>query len=135
MSKIRILHTADLHMDSPFESLSEGKAAIRRAELRSLPKKIAALAIKEKVDVVLLSGDLLDGESVYRETADELVRYLRKIPAPVFIAPGNHDYYSSTSVYAKLELPEQVCLFTKNTIEVFDFPEKGFRVYGAAFTD
>ena len=52
MSKIRILHTADLHMDSPFESLSEGKAAIRRAELRALPKKIAALAIKEKACTV-----------------------------------------------------------------------------------
>ena len=134
MSKIRILHTADLHMDSPFESLSEGKAAIRRAELRSLPKKIAALAIKEKVDVVLLSGDLLDGESVYRETADELVRYLRKIPAPVFIAPGNHDYYSNSSVYARMDLSNNIYLFRKNTIEQYEFPEKGFRVFGAAFT-
>ncbi len=134
MSKIRILHTADLHMDSPFESLSEGKAAIRRAELRSLPKKIASLAIKEKVDVVLLSGDLLDGESVYQETADELAQYLRKIPAPVFIAPGNHDYYSSSSVYARIDLSNNIYLFRNNSIERYDFPEKGFRVYGAAFT-
>ena len=134
MSKIRILHTADLHMDSPFESLSEGKAAIRRAELRALPKKIAALAIKEKVDVVLLSGDLLDGESVYRETADELAQYLRKIPAPVFIAPGNHDYYSSSSAYARMDLSNNIYLFQNNEVEHYDFPEKGFRVYGAAFT-
>ena len=134
MSTIRILHTADLHMDSPFESLSEGKAAIRRAELRALPKKIAALAIREKVDLVLLSGDLLDGESYYQETAEELARYLRKIPAPVFIAPGNHDYYSSNSAYARMDLPNNVFLFQKNEIEHFDFPEKGFRVYGAAFT-
>lgn len=135
MKKIRILHTADLHLDSPFESLTPGKATARRGELRMLPRKIAAVAIREKVDLVLLSGDLLDGESVYRETGEELLESLAKIPAPVVIAPGNHDYYSSTSIYAKLELPEQVCLFTKNTIEVFDFPEKGFRVYGAAFTD
>ena len=133
--KIRILHTADLHLDSPFESLTPGKATARRGELRTLPRKIAAVAIREKVDLVLLSGDLLDGESMYRETGEELLESLAKIPAPVVIAPGNHDYYGSSSVYAKLELPEQVCLFTKNEIEVFDFPEKGFRVYGAAFTD
>ena len=28
MSKLRILHSADLHLDSPFEGLSAGKAAI-----------------------------------------------------------------------------------------------------------
>lgn len=135
MSRIKILHTADLHMDSPFEMLSPGKAAVRREELRALPKKIAALAVREKVDLVLLSGDLLDGESAYKETADELCRALRRIPAPVFIAPGNHDYYTDKSVYARMELPDNVFLFNKNTIEHFDFPEKGFRVYGAAFTD
>ena len=30
MSNLRILHSADLHLDSPFEGLSAGKAAIRR---------------------------------------------------------------------------------------------------------
>ena len=32
MSKIKILHAADLHLDSPFEGLPAGKAAIRRGE-------------------------------------------------------------------------------------------------------
>ena len=91
MRTIKILHTADLHLDSAFETLSPGKAAIRRAELRALPKKIAALAVREKADVVLLSGDLLDSDSLYRETGEELIENLAKIPAPVLIAPGNHD--------------------------------------------
>lgn len=135
MKTIKILHTADLHLDSAFETLSPGKAAIRRSELRVLPKKIASLAIREKADVVLLSGDLLDSDSMYRETGEELVENLAKIPVPVFIAPGNHDYYTEKSPYARLEMPEQVYLFTKDSIEYFDFPERGFRVYGAAFTE
>ena len=36
MRKLRILHTADLHLDSAFEALSSGKAAERRAEQREL---------------------------------------------------------------------------------------------------
>ena len=65
---------------------------------------------------MLLSGDLLDSDNTYYETGEELIRCLQKIPVPVFIAPGNHDYYSSKSPYARLELPENVHIFTENEI-------------------
>ena len=94
MSKIKILHAADLHLDSPFQALSSAKASIRRGEQRELLARLAELAITEEVDVVLLSGDLLDSATPYTETAQELVRHLGSIPAPVFIAPGIHDFYS-----------------------------------------
>ena len=135
MKPIRILHTSDFHLDSPFDSLSEKKAAIRRAELRQLPRKIARLAVSEQVSLVLLCGDLLDSESVFKETGEELFECLRMISVPVFIAPGNHDYYCSKTIYASDSIPENVFIFKKNTVERFDFPEKGFRVYGAGFTD
>ena len=92
MSAIKILHAADLHLDSPFEALPAGKASIRRKEQRELLDALGRLAAKERVDLVLLSGDLLDSGSPYYETGEELVQRLQNIPAPVFIAPGNHDY-------------------------------------------
>ncbi len=60
MSKIKILHAADLHLDSPFEGLPAGKAAIRRGEQRALLARIAELTRREGVQLVLLAGDLLD---------------------------------------------------------------------------
>ena len=57
------------------------------------------------------------------------------ISVPVFIAPGNHDYYHEKAVYASENLPDNVYVFKKKSIDYFDFPEKGFRIYGAAFTD
>lgn len=135
MSTVRILHTADLHLDSPFDALAPEKAAARREELRELPGKIARVAVKEKVDILLLAGDILDSESFFRETGEELFRVLRNLPLPVFIAPGNHDFYSSRSPYARADLPSNVYVFTKNEIEFFDFSDQGFRVFGAAFTD
>ena len=135
MSRVRILHTADLHLDTPFDALTPDKAATRRAELRDLPGKIARVAVKEKVNMLLLAGDILDSDSFYRETGEELFRVLRNLPLPVFIAPGNHDYYSSRSPYAGTDLPTNVYVFSKNEIEFFDFSEEGFRVFGAAFTD
>lgn len=135
MSKIKILHSADLHLDSPFEGLPEGKAAIRRGEQRKLLSKLAAVAAEERVDLVLLSGDLLDSANTYFETGEELIRALGSIAAPVFISPGNHDFYGQRSPYARLKLPENVYIFRQNSISAVEVPKLNVRVFGAAFTD
>jgi len=135
MKQIKILHAADLHLDSPFEGLSAGKASIRRAEQRELLGKIAALCRSEGVDLVLLSGDLLDSEHSYYETGEELIKSLGSIDAPVFISPGNHDYYSAKCLYAKLDFPENVHIFTDSTISCVEPEGLCARVFGAAFTD
>ena len=92
MSTLKIIHAADLHLDSPFEGLPSGKASVRRGEQRGLLSRLAELALREKADIVLLSGDLLDSDNTYYETGDELIRSLGSMGVPVFIAPGNHDY-------------------------------------------
>lgn len=135
MSTLRILHTADLHLDSPFEGLTRGKAAIRRAEQRQLLSRLAELAHTERVDLVLLAGDLLDSASTYLETGEELLRSLQGMGAPVFIAPGNHDCCSPRSPYLRLKLPDNVHVFTENEITRVELPELNAHVYGAAFTD
>ena len=137
MSKrsLKILHAADLHLDSSFEALGAGKAAIRRKEQRELLTALAELARRERVDLVLLAGDLLDSDRAYAETGEELVRALRAIPVPVFIAPGNHDWVSPRSPYLRLRLPENVHVFTENAITAVELPELSARVYGAGFTE
>ena len=133
--KLKILHAADLHLDSPFEGLPAGKAAVRRGEQRELLRRLAALAESEQADLVLLSGDLLDSGKPYYETGEELIRSLGRIAAPVFISPGNHDYYGAQSPYARLKLPENVHIFKTGRIEPVELKELGVRVYGAAFTE
>lgn len=131
---LKLLHAADLHLDSPFEALSAGKAAIRRAEQRRLLGALSELAAAEDVDLVLLSGDLLDSNSSYFETGEELILCLRRIGVPVFIAPGNHDPYLPGSPWARLRMPENVHVFTENAVRSVIVPELNARVYGAAFT-
>ena len=135
MSELRILHAADLHLDSPFEGLSAGKAALRRSEQRELLTRLAELARQEQVQLVLLAGDLLDSDNTYYETGEELVRCLTGIGVPVFIAPGNHDFYTPRSPWARLKLPANVHVFTKNELSYVELPRLGVRVYGAAFTE
>ena len=130
---LKIIHGADFHLDSPFSGLSPDQAARRRGEQRELLDRLAALAREKGADLVLLAGDLLDSERVYRETARALRSALGDIPCPVYIAPGNHDFYSPRSVWAALDWPENVHIFTSSALERVETPE--YTLWGRAFTD
>ena len=134
MGKIKILHAADFHLDSPFSSLDREQAAVRRGEQREILNKIVELAAEERVDIVLLAGDLLDSQSAYSETYDIISAAMKSIDAQVFISPGNHDFYSLRSHYSRLEAPENVHIFKTGEIECVELPELSARVFGAAFT-
>ena len=127
---LKIIHGADFHLDSPFSGLTPERAAQRRGEQRELLDRLAGLAREKNADLVLLSGDLLDSEHVYRETGDALCAALATIPCPVFIAPGNHDFYGPRSIWTALDWPDNV--------HIFDAPEwvelPGCSLWGRAFT-
>ena len=130
---LKILHGADFHLDSPFSGLAPQQAAQRRQEQRQLLGRLARLAGERGADLVLLSGDLLDSRQTYRETAQALAQALGDIPCPVFIAPGNHDFYHPDSLYAALEWPDNVRIFTSGQMEAVPLPELGCVVHGRAF--
>ena len=134
MRGIRIIHAADLHLDSPFQALSAAKAAVRREEQGELLSALTALAANESADLMLLSGDLLDSGNTYYETGEALLRSLAAVPCPVFIAPGSHDCWTERSPWARLDLPENVHVFRENAVHFVSVPSADARVYGAAFT-
>ena len=61
---MRILHAADLHLDSAFAALGAEKARQRRRESREVLTALAELARQEQVDLVLLAGK---GHETYQE--------------------------------------------------------------------
>jgi DNA repair exonuclease SbcCD nuclease subunit len=132
---VKILHAADFHLDSPFEALPEDLAAVRRREQRALLGKIADIADKESVQLVLLSGDLLDSRTSYYETQDVLYQAFTRIKAEIFISPGNHDFYSPKSPYAYLKFPDNVHIFNSPLIGCVTLEHLNCRVWGAGFND
>lgn len=130
---LKVIHAADLHLDSPFAGLNPERAAARRAEQRELVRELAELAVNERADVVLLAGDLFDSSRLYRDTARELARELGRIPARVFIAPGNHDPFDGASPYALPIWPDNVHIFSSATLTQVELPELNCTIHGAAF--
>lgn len=131
---IRILHAADLHLDSPFRALGPEKARQRRQEQRELLAKITDLAREQRADIVVFAGDLFDAEDVFSDTGKMLESALSSLDMPVFIAPGNHDWYGARSAWAKMSFGRNVHVFTGEEIACFELPELGARVWGSAFT-
>ena len=131
---VKILHSADFHLDSAFSALSESRARQRRQECRQLMGRLVDFANEKGVELLLLSGDLFDARRVYAQTAEELARALSRFRGEVVIAPGNHDPYTHHSPYAREKWPENVHIFTQDTLEKLEFPQYNCVVYGAAFT-
>ena len=131
---MKLLHASDFHLDSPLSGLPPEKSAQRRGELRELPARLAKLAKDEGADLVLLPGDLFDGGRVYPETVRALARALGDMGVPVFIAPGNHDYYHAKSPYALADWPDNVHIFTQPELQGIELPTLNCVVHGCAFT-
>ena len=56
---IRILHGADLHLDSPFSTFEPTRAQAYRAMQRQLPERLVKLANDRGCQLLLLAGDVI----------------------------------------------------------------------------
>ncbi len=111
----RFVHAADVHLDSPLRSLALRNPAL--AELvgdatRQAFVRIVDLCLEERVDALLLAGDLYDGEQTSMKTARFLADQLHRLDRAgirVFVIRGNHDALSK--ITRELVLPSCVKLF------------------------
>lgn len=130
---LKFFHAADLHLDSPFRGLDAAAAHQRREEQRELLSRLCGAAREGGAQLLILSGDLFDSGELYRETARALTESLGGVGMPVFIAPGNHDFYGPNSPYETLDWPENVHIFRSAGMERVELPELKCVVFGSAF--
>lgn len=133
MKEFKLLHAADLHLDSVFESLSPKDAEARRAGQRDMLYRLADAAESLEVDALLLSGDVFNGIDVERETERAFCRAMGALKCPVLVSPGNHDPYTPYSFWETTHLPENVYVFTNANIECVELPGVRARFWGAGF--
>jgi DNA repair exonuclease SbcCD nuclease subunit len=122
MSTLRFVHTADLHLDSPFRGLGRRTSpAIARALVDATFDafdRIADLCLEERVDGLLVAGDIHDAaDRSVRSTARFHRRICELAEAGIasFIVHGNHDPLSETS---DLVWPELAHVFSGELEEV-----------------
>lgn len=130
---IKILHSADWHMDSPIQGRSPEQTKLLKDALLALPGKIAALCKAENCHMMLLSGDIFDG-AYTKESYLAVKNALAEAAVPVFIAPGNHDFYGHGSPWTAESWPENVFIFNQDHMVTAFVTEPKCAVCGGAFT-
>lgn len=133
MKQIKLIHASDLHLGHDFSGLGI-KAVTRRRELLRTFMEITALAKKENIDLLLLTGDLFESWSIPDDTLSLVQQELAALaPIPVLIAAGNHDPLTPDAPYRFPEnWSENVCIFPREFSSiVFDSLE--LEVWGASF--
>jgi len=132
---LKIMHCADIHLDKPFAALGHERAEVRRNELRAAFTSMLLYARLNGCDILLMAGDVVESAYATRDTAALLVREFSAMPnTHIVIACGNHDPYTSGSIWASAEFPENVHIFDSEKLSYFSFDELNTDVYGYSFT-
>ena len=129
---VRILHSADWHMDTAFASFSARQRRFLRKKQLELPGKIAEICRRENCDLVLLAGDIFDGVPG-RDAVEAVKSALAECSVPVFVAPGNHDFCGLGSPWEEEAWPENVHVF-KGGMSSVVLPDLACRIYGAGYS-
>ncbi|VAX39200.1 DNA repair exonuclease family protein YhaO [hydrothermal vent metagenome] len=133
----KFIHAADIHLDSPLKRLEQYEGApveeIRHATRRAF-ENLVKTAIDEKIDFVLISGDLYDGD--WRDYNTGLffikqVTRLREAKIPVYLIAGNHD--AANKMTRSLRLPENVTFFSADSPETATIEHLDVAIHGQSF--
>lgn len=110
---VRLIHTADLHLDSAFSSrFSKEEAEERRQNLLMAWNRLLSYGVEKKVQAVLIAGDLFDSAVVSRSTMEIFLFSIRRNPdISFFYLRGNHD--TENTFRFQENLPKNLFLFSK----------------------
>lgn len=129
---LRLLLFSDLHLETPFSWADPSLSRRRRQALRDTLGKIVALALKDPPSAVLCGGDLYEHDRMSPDTGEFLRSTFERLhPIPVFIAPGNHDWYGAQSLYHQVRWSPNVHVFKDSRLQPVTLDD-GITLWGAA---
>lgn len=134
---MKFIHAADVHLDSPLVGLPLYEGApveeVRGATRRAF-ENLVELATAERVDFVLLAGDLYDGDWKDYNTGLFLSRQmgrLRDEGIQVFVIAGNHD--AASQITRHLRMPDNVKIFSVRSPETIVIEGLDIAIHGQGY--
>ena len=140
MDPLKFIHTADLHLDSPFTGLGSVNAELARAAQNAAFEAFEGLvdrAVREEVDFFLVAGDIYDSADRSLRAQLRFCRALQRLAErgiPSFVVHGNHDPLDGWS--AHLQWPEPVTVFPADKVSSVGVIKEGreiARIWGVSY--
>lgn len=136
---MKVICCADIHLDGSFKENPKDTAyqAQRRQDVRNTFLRVIEITRQQQASLLLIAGDLFDGDKVTPDTLTFLKEAFASIPDTyVLISPGNNDCANAISPYKTEVWPENVYIFTGDLEAVeLTMPETAerIRIYGGGF--
>ena len=108
---MKLIHTSDLHLDSPLTSrLSPSKARERKRELTASLRRMIDEAATIGAGGIIIAGDLFDNERVSVRTLDFIMGIIENaVGITFFYLPGNHE--KDRLIASGVKIPENLIIF------------------------
>lgn len=108
---MKLIHTSDIHLDSPLTSrLSASKARERKRELTASFRRMTDEAASIGAGGVIIAGDLFDNERVSIRTLDSIMGIIENaVGITFFYLPGNHE--KDRLISSGVSIPENLIIF------------------------
>ena len=136
---MKFIHAADIHIDSPLHGLSaypDAPVGLLRSATRDAFSALVAVAIEEKVDFLVIAGDLYDGTWRDHNTGiffcKEMGR-LKRAGIPAYVLFGNHD--AESEMTRRLELPDNVHTFPARAAATLRLEHLKVALHGQSFKE
>jgi len=128
---MKLMLFSDLHLDTQFHWAGPQLGRARRNALRETLRRIIVLADERHVDALLCGGDLYEQDRFSPDTTSFLVDAFAEVDVPVYLAPGNHDWYGPASLYRLADWSPNVHVFTQDHLAPVTLAD-GLTLWGAA---
>lgn len=127
------MHIADTHIGSDCSFLG-AKADERSTEILMSFEKAADICNDEKIELMLLCGDLFDSNSIEENILNTVFDKIAALEnTKVVFAAGNHDPLTADSPFLNRKLPDNLFVL-KGADDCIVFEELKTKVYGSSFT-
>jgi len=132
------IHASDIHLDSPLQGLLHYEGAPPVEEIRGATRQaldnLVNFALSEKIDFLLIAGDLYDGDWQDFNTGLYFAKQMRTLGEagiPVAVVCGNHD--AANTMTKTLIMPENVKIFSFRKPETWKLEDLSVAIHGQSY--
>lgn len=132
---LTFLHLSDLHLDGIHRRHGKRLNEAIKASFRHAVED----AIEQKLDLVLITGDLFDHKHLTYATESFLMQCFNRLARrgiPLYYGLGNHDYLDRVRGFGALSLPENVVVFDRpeaRTVAAVTGGGTPYRIVGSGY--
>lgn len=129
---MKFIHIADVHLGAiPDAGKPWSKA--REKEIWNAFENVIHTANQERVDLLLIAGDLFHRQPLLRELKEVDYLFTTLAHTRVVLIAGNHDYLKPTSFYHTFKWNDNVFFLKEKQLQSIYFEDINTEVYGLSY--